>query len=365
MRKLRVQYTNRQVAAIRNTSDPPAPEPMRANTFPALVEEVANLSTVNYGQMMFFRGQSTDYQNREGKTSLYPSIYRGDYLSREEVVARFEVLEAASEALVNSLSLSMKHNAEDLHRRKYIRWALLQHYEVCPTPFLDITHSLHVACTFAVIDNDSTSGFVYVLGLPYTASRIAMDAEEDLVNVRLLSICPPEALRPHFQEALVAGTLDITSRYDDKSELDFSRRLVMKFEIPTNTSFWTEGFGPIPRNLLFPDQVDTVLQGLSDIKEFSRRMARPGDIGRFIEKWARLEVTLQNRQLPKPKYVASVGSAIQTLVRNGQINRDVASKIENLRIFRNRLVHRTAEVEQREISRALATLEETIPRLDK
>jgi hypothetical protein len=78
-----------------------------------------------------------------------------------------------------------------------------------------------------------------------------MDAEEELVNVRLLSISPPEALRPHFQEGYVAATLDVTDDYDEKPELYFNRRLIIKFEIPTAASFWVKALVRYPKNSSF------------------------------------------------------------------------------------------------------------------
>ncbi len=364
MRKLRVSYTNRQATDIGDTADPPASRPMMIDSYPELVREVARVSTVNHGQLMFYRGQHKDYQNRQGKTSLYPSIYRDDYLPREECLARFETLDAASNELVSRLSLSMNHNVEDLRRRKHIRWAILQHYNVCPTPFLDITHSLHVACSFAVIGNTNKYGCVYVLGMPYSASRIAMDAEEEIVSVRLLSICPPEALRPHFQEGFVAATLDVTSEYEDKSELDFNRRLIIKFVIPTAPAFWTEDFGPIPKSLLYPDDSDTVLRDVEQIREFSLTMTRTGDIGEFVKAWSLLEVALRRKKTTKPQYVASAGSVIQSLVRSGEIDKDVAAQIDNLRTFRNKLVHRTEEISQKEMDHALARLNQVMTTME-
>ncbi|HPR35903.1 MAG TPA: hypothetical protein PKY64_09540, partial [Anaerolineaceae bacterium] len=88
---------------------------------------------------------------------------------------------------------------------------------------------------------------------PYTTNRITYNSEQDLVIVRLLSICPPEALRPYFQEGYLCGTLDITDTYTNKSELDFKNRLIAKFSIPTAASFWGSGFSRIPKNLLFPE----------------------------------------------------------------------------------------------------------------
>ena len=364
MKKLRPTYTSRQATTIHNTSDPPASLAFRVGTFSELVREVAVLSNVNFSQMLFFRGQVVDHQNKEGKTTLYPTIYRGDPLQRAEVSARFEVLESAADQLVAVLALSLSHNKEDLRRRKFGCWAILQHYHVCLTPFLDITQSLHVACSFATHNNTNDYGYVYILGLPYSSSRIAMDAEDELVNVRLLSISPPEALRPHFQEGYVTATLDVTNDYDEKNELDFNRRLIMKFQIPVARSFWGNGFGPIPWSQLFPDAYDEVLSAVQALREFSQRMARPGDIGRFVGMWARLEHALRLRATGTQEYRVQLGRAIQDLVEKGRMERSLANRIENLRTFRNRLVHRTTEVDTPELVSELDRLSELMKRLD-
>jgi hypothetical protein len=56
--------------------------------------------------------------------------------------------------------------------------------------------------------------------------------------VRLINICPPQALRPYFQEGNLVGTDDITLDYDDRSDFDFKRRLIAKFKIPNTKVFW-------------------------------------------------------------------------------------------------------------------------------
>ena len=114
-----------------------------------------------------------------------------------------------------------------MRRRKYVQWSILQHYEVCATPLLDLTHSLLVACSFAFLSGASEP-LVLVFGLPFFTNRISINSEHDLVNVRLLSICPPEALRPYFQEGYLAGTDGVLAEFDSKTELDFANRLVAK-----------------------------------------------------------------------------------------------------------------------------------------
>ena len=121
-------------------------------SFPELVREAAWLSNTFPHQLLFYRGQTEDYKNRDGATTLFPAIYRSDPLRREEVIARYEVLYSTADQLVSRFNPAMRHNAYDLRRSKYIQWSILQHYDVCPTPLLDVTHSLRVACSFALTE---------------------------------------------------------------------------------------------------------------------------------------------------------------------------------------------------------------------
>jgi len=225
----------------------------KINSFRELVEHVARLSFVNKDNMLFYRGQNDDYRNKAGISSFYPSIYRGDYLSREELANRFRVLKEKSNALVDLFEKQKTEGYREVKKRRHIQWSILQHYEICPTPFLDFTHSLRVACSFALMNNKTDKGYVFIFGLPYLTNRISINSEHDLVNVRLLSICPPPALRPYFQEGYLVSTDGITDRYDTKGELDFNNRLVAKFEITNDKSFWGKDFHGIPDHLLYPD----------------------------------------------------------------------------------------------------------------
>ncbi len=241
-----------------------APYPI--HTYHELVRKVAQLSFLNKDFLLFYRGQDQDYQNKAGSSTFYPTIYRKDILTSQEIRARFELLEMATYKLTEAFDREKLDGRADIRRKPYIAWSILQHYGVCDTPLLDLTQSLRVAATFAQQDNPADSGVVYVFGLPYTTNRITYNSEQDLVIVRLLSICPPEALRPYFQEGYLCGTLDITDTYVNKSELDFKNRLIAKFSIPTAPSFWGASFSRIPKNLLFPDD-DRIAEMCTRIRE--------------------------------------------------------------------------------------------------
>ena len=227
-----------------------APYPI--DTYPELVQEVADLAYLNKDFLLFYRGQDRDYLNKAGTSTYYPTIYRKEVLTAQEARLRFDMLELAEHQLADAFDSGELEGRQDVRRKSYIAWSLLQHYGVCDTPLLDLTQSLGAAATFAQYNNEEERGVIAVFGLPYPTNRITYNSEHDLVIVRLLSVCPPMALRPNFQEGYLAGTMDITRDYADKSELDFNNRLIAKFSIPNDPSFWGKDFNPIPEQLLFP-----------------------------------------------------------------------------------------------------------------
>ncbi len=325
-----------------------AADPLAVGTYRRLVEQVAALSYLNKDYLLFFRGQGTDYLNKAGATTLYPSIYRGDYLPQWEVEYRFEILDEASRQLAALFATAELEGRSDVARKTYIRWSILQHYQVCATPLLDLTQSLRVACSFAQHFAEEPAGYVYVLGLPYVTNRISMNSEHDLVNVRLLSICPPQALRPYFQDGYVAGTTDITWQYESKVELDFRNRLIAKFEIPRAARFWGEGFSAIPERVLFPrgDKVEALCR---EIKATIERELRSEDLGRFMKEWSRLESILIEYAGRQEDGVATARQAVDVLARAGLIDLEMVSRLDDLRRFRSTIVHRWREVDPSEV----------------
>lgn len=174
--------------------------------------------------------------------------------------------------------------------------------------------------------------------MPYITNRISVNSEHDLVNIRLLSICPPLALRPYFQEGYLAGTEDITSSYDSKSELDFNNRLIAKFEIPNSDTFWGDSFDQIPKDSLYPDN-DPIWELTKEIKELADRELKAGDLGEFLKLWSELEETIVNKIKKRTDRFMSVREAIRLLYDQGQINKELLYEIDRLRKFRNQVVH--------------------------
>lgn len=329
----------------------------RISTFRTLVEHVARLAYANRDELLFFRGQDKDFQSKAGGTTLYPAIYREDALSTRELRYRFETLERAGQLLAGRFKSAKVEGHRDLRQKRYIQWSILQHYEVVATPLLDLTQSLRVACSFAQLRSTDPACYVYVLGLPYVTNRISVNSEHDLVNVRLLSICPPTALRPFFQEGYLAGTTDVTTDFESKTELDFRNRLIAKFEIPRARTFWGSGFDQIPETALYPkgDQIFDLCIGLRDEL---RDETKPGDLGTFIHMWATLEGRLLNSARQLTQRNVSLREAIAALAKHGVLSSEEAKHLEAVRNFRNSAVHQPHTIDELEFKRPLAIVRE-------
>lgn len=237
------KHTNREIRES---------EPKKINNFQDLVKAVAKIANHNPDYSLFFRGQAKDYKLNSKVSSFYPTIFRspGRSLSSKELKSRYERLAICSNKLLDKLEDLDVDNFNKLKKFPELLWSILQHYEVCGTPLLDFTHSLRVAASFA-LNNADDKAYIFVFAFPYPSGTITYSTEEELLNVRLLSACPADALRPHFQEGYLLGSFP--SHVESKqASFDFGRRLVAKFEIQKN-SFWNDNFHAIPNSALYPD----------------------------------------------------------------------------------------------------------------
>lgn len=337
-----------KLAKVVDEKDVASGDGFPVNTYRELVKYCAALAYLNKDHLLFFRGQGVDFKNKNDKSTFYPSIYRGDYLPKREVEHRFDILNQASSKLVELLSSRIKDGTGELKRKKYIQWSILQHYEVCGTPLIDLTHSLRVACSFAQLENENDHAYIYVFGLPYITNRISINSEHDLINIRLLSICPPDALRPYFQEGYLAATSDIEHEYDSKSELDFNRRLVVKFRIPNSSKFWGKDFKIIPKSALFPQQ--DIFHNISkEIEVDVKRELKPGEIGEFLSLWSEIEEKVISMNLQAREH-NTFFSSLKQLKKSEYFDSSLINNIDKLRRFRNELVHSPKRISDKELT---------------
>jgi hypothetical protein len=338
--------------------------PYKVTNYRELVEHTARLSYANRNHLIFFRGQSIDFQSKAGGSTLYPAIYRGENLTLAELEFRLKFLDSACTEL---LRLSEQQHVEgwrDIAKKKYVQWSILQHYEVAATPLIDVTHSLRVACSFAQLSNEGDFGFVYALGLPYPTNRISINSEEDIVNIRLLSICPPQALRPYFQEGYMAGTPDVTSNYDSKTELDFRNRLIAKFEIPTGGSFWGRSFSALPKTALYParDKIRVLCEQIADRAD--KQELSSGEVGNLIVEWARVEEAIKARAAKITTRILPVRDAIEVLHHKGAISSSIVQSLNAVRTVRNLAAHHPDRTDPSQIGKALGQLRSLAKALD-
>lgn len=250
----------RKARSVRNTAVRGGPG-HRVKSFMELATKVAELQFRNRDHVLLFRGQSGDHRNRERNTSLKPSLFRpapgaSGNPGAGVLVPRFDRLVRAEADLVTRYAQVGLLGIERLKRHRILRWAILQHYEVCPTPLLDVTHSLRIAASFASLPG-SKEAFLFVLGVPNLSGAVTASAEAGLQIVRLSSVCPPTALRPHLQEGYLLGEYPEMTGYEQKElyepyEIDFGRRLVAKFRFSPKAFWRNEMFPRVEEKALYP-----------------------------------------------------------------------------------------------------------------
>jgi FRG domain len=239
----------------------------RVGSFMELATKIAELQFMNRDYVLLFRGQSADHRNVKNNTTLKPGLFRpgrsGGNPKPDELELRFNTLQGAEEELLRRYKAQKFLGVDRLTRHRILRWSILQHYEVCPTPLLDVTHSIRIAASFASV-GAKTNAFVYVIGVPNLSGAITASAEGGLQIVRLSSACPPSAVRPHIQEGYLLGEYPELSNFQQKEhyahyEIDFGRRLVAKFSFDP-ASFWrSKEFPRVSQQALYPSPADDPL----------------------------------------------------------------------------------------------------------
>lgn len=246
----------------------------RVESFLDLAKKVAELQFKNRDHVLLFRGQSADHLSSDGQSMLKPTLFRhieGQPPNYPQLESRFNRLRDAEWHLVNLYE--QNGFVEDTHLKRYqvLRWSILQHYEVCFTPLLDVTHSLRIAASFA--SHWATDiAYLFVLGVPNLSGAITASAEAGLQIVRLSSVCPPMALRPHLQEGYLLGEYPEMSSLDQKllyshTEVDFGHRLIAKFYFNPDDFWRGRDFPQVSKEAVYPaESSDQLCQLANQIK---------------------------------------------------------------------------------------------------
>lgn len=110
-----------------------------------------------------------------------------------------------------------------------------------------------------------------VLGVPQISGSVSVCAHNGIQTLRLSSLCPPAATRPHLQEGYLLGEYPELRTIKEKMkvfvhETDFSQRLVGKFRFhPQN--FWIDpNFPLVPMDALNPNEDDVISSLCARIK---------------------------------------------------------------------------------------------------
>ena len=225
-----------------------------------LAEKIAELQFRNRDYVLLFRGQAKDHRNNKRNTSLKPTLFRAQESGNPEIATlkyRFKRLQAAEEHLIDLYEREKLSGIERLRRYRLLRWSILQHYEVCSTPLLDVTQSLRIAASFASMNPSSNEVFLFALGVPNVSGAITASSEAGLQIVRLASACPPSAIRPHLQEGYLLGEYPEIPNFDQNSfyrpyEIDFGLRLIAKFRFNPETFWSSPNFPQVTHNALYP-----------------------------------------------------------------------------------------------------------------
>ena len=236
-----------------------------------LVTLVSRLAAVNTQYQFYFRGQTNCYVEK-GVHSLPPSLWRkrDQY---EHKVKRLFYCDNRLKSAYKDYENRDKAIVSQFEESPLARWALLQHYEICDTPLLDITQSLHVACSFAQ-QNNGYAGFVYIFGFPYQTEKTMTSTEDELTVVSLLGVTPYNARRPLIQDGYLAGPndwwkllADGNHEYEIKpDDYGFHKRLIAVFEIAESRAFWrNSGFDVLGYETLMQSDTDEFARFLSGV----------------------------------------------------------------------------------------------------
>lgn len=239
-----------------------------------LASKVAELQWRNRGHVMLFRGQGGDWRSTKSLTMLRPTIFRPHAgkktLSQTMVEKRFGALASAEGALAAGFQAKLRTGRDRVAKERLLRWAILQHYEVCPTPLLDVSQSLRIAASFGSTTMPREA-YLFVLAVPHITGAITAHAESGLQILRLSSVCPPSAIRPHIQEGYLLGEypemigIDQAKNYSHY-EMDFGRRIVAKFRF-NPSKFWSDDTFPmVPQAALYPQSKDWIETLTGEIK---------------------------------------------------------------------------------------------------
>jgi len=217
-------------------------EPWRVRDWKELRSAVSFLTLMNKRDVLYFRGQGSHH------TECLPVLFRSEWKlnktwypltadNRYDYFSEIQNLRADVLRVAKSIGTPREYVLEFVPAASA---AILQHYELWPTPYVDVTRSLLTALAFARGAGDRSTAVLYVFALPDLRGSITSDMDQQLSLSRLEAVCPPDAVRPHHQDAYLVGrfpeppfgTRPASQDWVDwQKKSDLMRRLVARFEL--------------------------------------------------------------------------------------------------------------------------------------
>jgi hypothetical protein len=265
-----------------------AREPTVVNRFDRLIELVSFLTVMNKRYVLLYRGQGCDHRLLPAllRATWAPSSLGGAHMSiGVDRMHHWNELRTVESIILPILERHGLPRWRHLRKHRAARWAVIQHYELWPTPLLDLTGSLRVAASFAFgfADEPGSRGMLYVLAVPSIRSDLMPLPEDDAaertheaLTIRLNAVCPPSARRPHLQEGFLLGRYPFDdAQASDVDASDAAALLVARFALVNDDGgFWNDDF-PIHTEASLLPEPDPLLD------EFRARvMVELGDAGK-------------------------------------------------------------------------------------
>jgi hypothetical protein len=203
---------------------------------------VSFLTLMNKREVLYFRGQHAHYDR------CLPVLFRKEWSLGERRFPlshanRGEYYAALRELRIDILRVARQVGTPRSYILEHVPAAaasVLQHYELWPTHFIDVTRSLLTAVAFAEGQGQREHAYLYVFAMPDLRGSITSDIDQHLTLSRLEAICPPDAKRPHHQDAYLVSRFPEPpgaarpgdASWDDwQRKIDLMRRLVAKFRL--------------------------------------------------------------------------------------------------------------------------------------
>jgi hypothetical protein len=280
--------------SLRSQKLPPAElipiETHEVTAFRELARIVAFLNVMNKKHHLLFRGQTEDFPLRPTllRDTWNVPKHKGEKVDlRDDRQYYWDALDVMSSRIGAVLrdKLPRHRPFDDFRYRDAYRlapWAVIQHYELWPTPVLDFTGSLRVAASFAFgTEEAKPQGYLYVTAMPPFISDlddVTEDASVGPVAVRLSAVCPPSASRPHLQDGFLVGE----PHFNDQALHAESSPgvLVAKFLLLNDSAtadgqrFWDNDFPPHTQESLLPSLGDVVLAAFHEAFEYRLEAGR-------------------------------------------------------------------------------------------